>query len=220
MNLEKALFIDIETHRGKEFSEISPQLQDTFITHYYNKNEYGTPDEQYIVDAGLYPEFSQVVCATFGFENTVGGFSTKSFYGTNEKKILESLANIFERTNEKRYFAIGHAISTFDIPYLIKRYIINGIRVPDLINEVSSKPWERKNVDTMSLWKFGSFRGTSLSTVCSCLGIECKSTEITGENLHLRKLEEIDWEELKKYCEEDVESNYRMVKRILELINV
>ena len=220
MNLSKGLFLNIETHRVNDFDSLSPQLQDSFITHYYNKDTYNTPEEQFIEEAALFAEFSKVVCVSFGFENLSGGFSTRSFCGNNEIEILSGCSNIMERTHKVGYYLIGHAISTFDIPFLIKRYIINGIKVPSILNEVNLKPWERRNVDTMSIWKFGSFRGTSLETVCASLGIKCKSTEITGDNLHLRKFEEIDLGELKRCCEEDVESNYIMTKKILEFIKI
>lgn len=220
MNLSKGLFINIETHRVNDFDSLSPQLQDSFITHYYNKDVYNAPEDQFIEEAALFAEFSRVICVSFGFENLSGGFSTRSFSGDNEIDILNGCSNIMERTHKVGYYLIGHAISTFDIPFLIKRYIINGIKVPSILNEVNLKPWERRNVDTMSVWKFGSFRGTSLGTICASLGIDRRVSDMSSDRLHLKKFEYIDFDKLRECCENDVKCNYNMIKKTIEFINI
>jgi predicted PolB exonuclease-like 3'-5' exonuclease len=215
INITKALFFDIETHRVKNFCDKSPATQDAFINHYFNKDAYETPEKQFIEEAGLHAEFSQIICVSFGFEYE-GEFRQTVFSGTDEREILEKCTSIFNNMYERGYYLAGHAISTCDIPFFVKRYIINKMKVPKILNEYNVKPWEKKNLDTMGLWKFGMYRGVALETICAVMGIDCKTDNIRGDNLYLVDIEEMPWKELEHYCSEDVKSNYLMMKQILE----
>jgi len=213
--MEKLLFFDIETHRVKEYEELSQMRKKAFHDHMWNRSEYINVEDCYNEKVGLYPEFSQVICVSFGYEDPNGDFKVQSLYGLDEVKILNDLSKVFDAFEKQGYHLCGHFINNFDKPYLIKRYIINGIVVPKMLSKsIGAKPWESGDVDTFSLWKFGSLSGTSLEVIASSLGIECKSTKLSGGNMFMHKISEIDFNELKEYCEEDVTSNYRIYKRI------
>ena len=42
------------------------------------------------------------------------------------------------------YRLVGHAAKYFDFPYLSKRFIINELDIPDILDTVHLKPWETK----------------------------------------------------------------------------
>jgi len=217
MNIKNYLFFDIETHRVKEFSEISPKLQDAFRNHYFDGDSYDSIEAAYAEQAALHPEFSHVICISFGYEAN-DGFHKTSICTTDEPKLLKSAKAVFDAYCSQGYILAGHNIKGCDIPYMAKRYIINDMKIPDALNNYGKKPWEVDSLDTMDLWKLGSWRGSALETICAALGISCKSEEVSGANLYEYPIAEVPMDELQKYCEEDVESNYLMTKVIFKYL--
>jgi len=137
-------------------------------------------------------------------------FVMNSYSGLDEIKILEDIYVILNTD----ITLCGHNIKGFDIPYLAKRYIINGLKVPKGLNTLGKKPWEITHLDTMEMWKFGSYNNISLQVIASSLGIECKSTEYNGGSLHLIDAKDLDFNKLVEYCESDVLATYQIYKRI------
>lgn len=203
------LFFDIETHKVKNWAELPSNVQVAFENHMWDGDIYEDVEECYNEKAGLSAEFSQVICVSLGYEMNQE-FRKVSIYGIDEKELLKGLKNIFDKFYSQDYALAGHNIGGFDIPYLIKRYIINEMHVPKILQSSKQKPWERADVDTMQEWKFGGYNSVSLEVISSVLNIPCKSTEVTGSNMYRLDITEIDWEQLKIYCEEDVESSYRI----------
>jgi len=220
MNIRKYLFFDIESHRVKSWSQLSDDIQEAFIHHYYDENSYDSPELHYNEIAGLHAEFSQVICVCFGYEDEYGQYRKLSICEPdwNEVTILKKCALIFKRFQDAGYALAGHNINACDCPYLMKRYIINRMKVPEAINHTGKKPWEIEDLDTMQLWKFGSWTNVSLEMICASLGINCKSEEVSGANLYTYDINDVPQDELVKYCEEDVYSNYLMTKEIFKYI--
>lgn len=217
IDLNKALFFDIETHRVKNWDEITPALQKAFINHYYDPQSYSSPEDHYSEVAGLHAEFSHVICVVFGFRHpATNEFVTDAFYGIDEVEILNKCTKTFESFQKMGYYLIGHNIQACDIPYLVKRYIINEMTVPDYINQYGQKPWEKTHVDTMDFWKFGDYKRVSLEMICACLGVDCKTDELGGDNLYEYDIKDMDWKQLVHYCTEDVVSNYRFMEKCLQ----
>lgn len=217
IDLNKALFCDIETHRVLNWDQITPELQKAFINHYYDPQTYDTPEEHYSEIAGLHAEFSRVICVCFGLlDPATKQYKSFEFHGEDEVSILNNCAKAFEAFQSQGYFLVGHNINGCDIPYMTKRYIINKIKVPNFLNSYGVKPWDQVHVDTMDLWKFGSWSRVSLETICAALGISCKTDELGGANLYQYDISEMPWDTLVHYCAEDVKSNYQMLERILQ----
>lgn len=224
IDLNKALFFDIETHYVIPWDQRSEALQRAFIGHYYDSDTYESPEEHFHEIAGLHGEFSQCICIVFGYLNNsdvVAGpqFRTMECHGTNEVEILTKTAKIFSYFQDQGYFLCGHNIKRCDIPYLVKRYILQGMEVPDFINSYGVKPWEQVHIDSMELWQFGAPSRVALETACAAMGIPCKTDELGGGNLYQYSIEEMPWDDLVHYCTEDVVSNYRMVEYILKYYN-
>jgi len=217
IDLNKALFFDIETHRGVEWEQLTPAMQTAFINHYFDSETYRTPKDHYSEIAGLHAEFSHVICVVFGFINpATNQFTTFEAHGPDENKILDFCEKVFTGYGNGGYYLVGHNIYGCDIPYMVKRYIINHRPVPDFINSYGQKPWDMVHVDSQDLWKFGSWSRVSLEMICAALNIPCKTDEIGGKNLYTYDLDEMPWDQLVHYCTEDVVSNYQMVKTILD----
>jgi len=215
-NPKKYLFFDIETHRVLEWEELTPSIQSAFINHYYDSDAYENPKDHYSEIAGLHAEFSHVICVSFGYEGTSGEFHVNHICGLDEVDLLNKLTSVLDAFQKNGYALAGHNIFACDIPYLMKRYIINGIKVPPMLNHIGAKPWEVEDLDTMTFWKMGTYRATSLEMACACLGIPVKSEEISGANLWQYPIKEVPLDELAVYCDEDVVACYQLYKKAYE----
>lgn len=213
MDLNNKLFIDIETHRVNNWNEIDSDIQGAFIDYYY-KDKSSPVDEVFNEVSGLHAEFSHVICVCLGYSKN-DEFRSIKLVDLNERDLLSHLSLILDKFSEQGFALAGYNIKGFDIPYLCKRYIINGMRIPKILNSVGKKPWEVDHLDVMELYKMGGWTNTSLKVACAAMGIKCKSTELKGENMYLYDIKDIDLEELGEYCLEDIVSTFQLASRII-----
>jgi len=229
-DLKEMLFIDIETCSAakdlKGFIDIiGPNGEEHWIrkAKYIRKDgeEYSdkTDAELYPLNAALYPEFGKVLVISIGQITYPDGVTpvhkVKSFYGDDEKEILKefmsTMIKIFKvKPNIK---IVGHNIKGFDIPYLLKRSVINGVSIPNQLQLQKLKPWENCLMDTYDLWKFGGWNGASLSLICDLLNIPSPKDAMkagdVSESYYKGMLEEI-----KEYCEGDVVATMNVMLKL------
>jgi DNA polymerase elongation subunit (family B) len=160
--------------------------------------------------AGIYSEFGKVVCISVGYFSNFSGdvpsqFKIKSFSQENEFDLLSEFAKLCNHKKLADVRLAGHNIREFDIPYLCRRMLINGIRIPALLNVQNLKPWEIQHIDTLQLWKFGDFKNyTSLDLLCAVFNIPSPKSDINGSEIGKVFWEQKDFERIAKYCEQDV----------------
>ena len=225
-DINKLLFLDIETvgvYKDTSTMVIkNPQLnavwEATGIDYFkrrYPEDINLEADELFIKKAALIPEFGKIICVSVGFILSDGEIKLDSFYG-NEKEILTKVSNLFNRVDKLGFILCGHNIKNFDLPYLGKRMLINKLSVPSIIPTYKIKPWESQVLDTKEVWNFNSFKGlSSLELVCACLDIpNPKDNEVNGSNMHNYYYNSNNIEKIKNYCEEDVKSLIRIIKKI------
>jgi 3'-5' exonuclease len=209
--LKDILFLDIETVPIKmnflELSEIEKELWQ-LKTKYIQEKEGKTPAEIY-EKAGIYAEFGKIICisvASFwdGEEQELS-LKVKSYYGKEEREILIDFAQLLNKNRFKKQLRLcGHNAKEFDLPYICRRMIINGIKLPDAIALQGKKPWEINHLDTMEMWKFGDYKHyTSLQLLANILGIETPKDDISGADVSRTFWEENNLERIKTYCEKD-----------------
>lgn len=207
--LPNILFLDIETVPQNEFfSDLVEETQELYTekTIYQRKDEI-TPDEFY-ERAGIWAEFGKIICISVGYftiKNAERQFRTKSIIG-DEKKLLEEFNNLINTHFSNPAFVFcGHNIKEFDIPYLCRRMLINGIQIPEKLQLFGRKPWEIPHLDTLELWKFGDYKHyTSLKLLTHVLGIPSPKEDIDGSEVRNVYYNEKDINRIKKYCERDV----------------
>lgn len=217
--LKNTLFIDIETVSvTRSFDELPPVMQDLWM----KKSQKFKKDKEremtaklagefYIQKAGIFAEFAKVACITVGYlANAKGEEPTlrlKSFSG-NEKELLfafnDMLNKHYDRPDE--HSLCGHNIKEFDIPFLCRRCVVNGLELPRLMNIAGKKPWQVSHlIDTMELWRFGDYKNyTSLALLAGTLGIKSPKDDIDGSMVGHVFWEEDDIERIITYCEKDV----------------
>ena len=67
---------------------------------------------------------------------------------------------------------VGHYITGFDIPFILKRAVILGVKIPYAIPR-DVKPWDKKVHDTMHMWA-GAKGSISQDKLARILGIDGK----------------------------------------------
>jgi DNA polymerase elongation subunit (family B) len=209
INLEKILFLDIETvpevFNYNDLDDAKRKLWD-LKTKYKQRN--GQTAEEVYENAGIFAEFGKIVCISVGLikQDENHRIRLKSFYGHDEKQLLEEFIYLLnEHYNTNYHLLCAHNGKEFDFPYLARRILINGFSLPDLLNIAGKKPWEINHLDTMELWKFGDYKHyTSLDLLASIFKIPSPKNDITGADVSRVYWEEEDVDRIAEYCEKDV----------------
>ena len=83
--------------------------------------------------------------------------------------------------------------------------MINGVKLPQILDNAGKKPWDSRFLDTMELWKFGVFRhSVSLDLLAELFGIETPKEEMNGSMVSDVYWKEKDLQKIVRYCEQDV----------------
>ncbi|MCH2223418.1 MAG: 3'-5' exonuclease [Crocinitomicaceae bacterium] len=211
VQIEKILFLDIETvPQVYTFDKVREKTRELFESKTrFLKKEDKTYEEIYKDRAGIYAEFGKIVCISVGFVNSTSTgkqIRMKSFYHDDEETLLKQFKSLLdEHYNSPMSILCGHNAKEFDFPYICRRMLINGIRLPNTLNIAGKKPWEISHIDTMELWKFGDFKAyTSLALLCDVFNIPTPKDDISGADVARVYFEENDLERIKVYCEKDV----------------
>ena len=209
LNLEKILFLDVETVPQEwgytNLSDTTKMLWEA-KTAYLQKE--GDSAEEVYKKAGIYAEFGKIVCISVGVlvkEEPVMKFRLRSFFGKNEKKLLEDFAELLTtHFNTDAHLLCAHNGKEFDFPYIARRMLIMGVRLPKILNIAGKKPWEISHVDTMELWKFGDWKHyTSLNLLANIFNIPTPKDDIQGSDVGRVFWEEDDLERIVTYCQKD-----------------
>ncbi|MDD2199678.1 MAG: 3'-5' exonuclease [Bacteroidales bacterium] len=208
--LSNILFLDIETVPAVPNYE---EMSDNFKKHWDKKADFfckedDTPESIY-QRAGIYAEFGKIICISVGLiiERSDGRkFRVKSFFGDDEKQLLLDFSEMLrEYTVKANRFLCGHNIKEFDVPYIARRMLVNGIRLPEVIDIAGKKPWEVHHFDTMELWKFGDYKHfTSLDLLTALFDIPTPKDDIDGSMVAEVYYNEKNLERIVRYCEKDV----------------
>lgn len=209
---ENLLFIDIETVSEKAtYQNLTKNWQELWTekTKRILPSE-NTAAEFYEQRAGVMAEFAKVICISIGYfkyEGEVMQLRIKSFYADEEKKVLQDFIatlNQMEIQNNKWCFA-GHNIKEFDIPFLCRRLLINGMPIPEYIDFQNMKPWETNSIDTFQYWRFGDYKNyTSLKLLAAALGIASPKDDIDGSQVGEVYWKENDLQRIVTYCQKDI----------------
>ena len=211
--IEKILFIDIETvpitYKYDELDESTKELWNKKWQ--YNKDI--SPEQQYN-KAGIYAEFAKVVCIGLGYYHQ-NKFRVKTISSTNEVEILNQFAELLKSPfNTYSHLLCAHNGKEFDFPFLCRRFLINNLPLPKILQIQGLKPWEVKHIDTMDLWKFGDVKNfSSLNLLAHVLGIPSPKDEMDGSMVGQTFYEEKDLAKIAKYCQKDVITLARVYNR-------
>jgi 3'-5' exonuclease len=209
--LDNILFLDIETvPETYSYTELEPETARLFdLKNQRFRSEEKTFEDVYNERAGIYAEFGKIVCISVGFvRSTATGrmMYIKSFTHEDEETLLKQFIRLLEDNyNTISHRLCGHNAKEFDFPYLCRRMLINGLKLPNVLNLAGKKPWEIPHLDTMELWKFGDFKAyTSLGLLCHVFNIPTPKDDISGADVARVYYEDNDLPRIAAYCEKDV----------------
>lgn len=214
VDLGKVIFLDIETvpviYKFSELDERGKELWE-------KKSKFmGPVPEETYEKAGIYAEFAKVACISVGMLATKGGepsIRLKSFGGDDEKKVLQEFCDLLSKFDATTVLC-AHNGKEFDFPFLSRRLLINGMKLPSLLNIAGKKPWEIAHVDTMELWKFGDYKHyTSLELLTYIFDIPTPKDDIDGSQVARVFYEEGDIDRIITYCEKDVVATIQLMLR-------
>jgi len=231
--VDKLLFVDIETvSQYKDLYDLPERELDMWMRYYNSFRKKVTDESQidpimgekdikrevYRQTAAFFPEFGKVACVSMAFVTKDGEVRYESFYGEDEVEILLNTRKVFDKVESLGFDLCGQSVKMFDIPFLGKRFFINGLKTPKMFPTHETKPWEIRVVDTKEVWQFGNnWSLSSLDLVCSALDIESpKNADVNGDSVTTGYWEG-KHEEIKEYCEHDVKGLVDIITKINNL---
>lgn len=211
--IEKILFLDIETvplvYKYNDLHENSREL--------WNKKwQYSKemPPEQHYAKAGIYAEFAKVICIGLGYYNQKK-FRVTTIASRDERYMLNSFSELLKQHfNTDTHLLCAHNGKEFDFPFLCRRFLVNNMPLPKIMQLQGKKPWEVKHIDTLDLWKFGDVKNfSSLNLLAHVFGIPSPKDDMDGSMVSKTFYEENDLEKIEKYCKKDVITLARVYNR-------
>lgn len=249
INLNSILFLDIETvPQWKTLSEAPERVRKEWIyKHKFGNDAPSAPNPeknandaqkfvqekyaQYFIDlwdkkAGLFAEFSKIVCISMGY---VDGKEAriKSYYQESEAELLTAFQEDFNQFCDSVKYArpCAHYGFGFDYPFISKRMLIHGLKIPLALDTWGLKPWETSTLDTQEMWKMGNWGAASatLSSIAMAFGIPSPKDDIEGADvarLYYQGISEgkSGYEDaigsIVNYCEKDVFTLIQILKKM------
>lgn len=229
--VDKIIFLDIETtSQYPTFKQMPENLQEIFKKRFkslFDEVDINAPfdvvekeyESIYDKKAPLYAEWGKIVCITIGWfqekniTNDFKGdltFKTKSFFGDDDKKILNdfylSMKTIMDTSFNHTHHLCGHAAKLFDFPFIAKRFILNRMPLPNALDYGDKKPWDINYlIDTLDVWKYGQFDGgITLDMLATSFGIGSSKAEMDGSMVKNVYYVEKDLIKIERYCKADV----------------
>ncbi|MGE0018347.1 MAG: 3'-5' exonuclease [Draconibacterium sp.] len=211
LDIEKVLFIDIETVPAVPvFEELPENWQHLWKHKMQFKAEEGEDAAALYQRAGIYAEFGRIICISAGYiatRNSERQYRVKSFSNASEKELLTQFFEAVTKfTHIGKKMLCAHNGYEFDFPFIARRALVQGVKLPPVFDIAGARPWEMKEhfLDTLQLWKFGDYKHyTSLSLLCALFEIPTPKDDIDGSQVAQVYWVENDLDRIVRYCEKD-----------------
>jgi hypothetical protein len=221
-DLSKVLFLDIETvPQCRHWNELDPRTAQLFAekTRYEQERTQRTAEALWSERGGILAEFGKIICIGVGSlhrHEEAWSLRVTSFHGHEERDLLERFVDLLDRHyHGEDHWLCGHNGKEFDFPWIARRCVVHGIRLPKLLDIAGLKPWEVGHQDTMNLWSFGDRKAyTSLALLTHILGIPTPKDDITGADVARVYYEDGDLERIATYCKKDVVATTQLFLRL------
>jgi len=182
------------------------------------KPKFGDLDAWWKEKAHFHPEFCQIVCVSYGYFEK-GEFKIKSVYGEDEKKLLTPIPELFDKVNSLGFILCGYAIKRFDMPWLAKRLMANGLKPPSNLSVYGKKPWDIEVFDLPEVWGQGNMQEsfTPFELACAAVGLESSKDDLSGPQV-AEAFFNGEIVRIKDYCEKDVLKTMELAVKLIELL--
>lgn len=198
-------FLDNDERGAKLFSSKYEKM---------NWNEkYTDINEAYIENAGIISTYGKICCISFGYIDSNGQKQIRSFYGDDEKDIVDSFNNLLKKIEQKSFSLSGFRINHFDIPWVLHKLHKYEIEPANIIYLYDKKPWDVRVVDLSDDWKQKFAWSFSFDEMCYELGVKSPKDSMNGSMVH-KYYYQGKIEMIKEYCEKDVSSSIDASKKL------
>lgn len=221
LNEERLLFFDIETAPIVPALELDTQLFDSWA---YKVNKDGKMSNDEIIEsfvsgtdkmpsAGIFPEFSRIVCIVVG-KIVKGEVHFIKLTDFDEAKLLKKFNDVLERNIKDRL--VGFVNIAFDAPFIYKRMLIKGVTPHDKIDSSGLKPWDVVDIDLAMEWKGNSYDRASLLNVSTALGLPSPKSDISGAQVGMVYWTQGDkgLDRIVDYCVRDVLATVNVFRKM------
>lgn len=175
------------------------------------------PDENYLRNVALFPEFGRIACLSYGVWQD-GEITVATICETSEVETLKKIANLFHKAGLKGMIPTGWNIKNFDVSWIVRRLLMNGIQVPECLSSYEKKPWEMTTFDMKDWWKSGSSLDVTFEEACFGMGIPTPKDDIDGSQVH-STFWNGEHERVEIYCEKDVRSMILLAEKVYNIYN-
>lgn len=169
-------------------------------------------------NAPYYAEYCKIVTITYASLYSENGTLKRYFkkiVNNDEANVISQFFGVLNELSsngvksQPQFFPIlcGHNIISYDIPFLIKRYLKNREQIQDikqlpliLKRGLNVKPWESGIIDTINVWKFNGYDNMPLMLIADYLELKKKV-----DLLSLPELSKHYWDNFDKNPEETLE---------------
>ena len=225
IRLDNLLLIDIETvPQSSDFDDLNEEWKNLWEEKVQRSLPEGTTAAAfYSQRAGVMAEFAKVICISIGYFKKEGNafqLRLRSFYGDDEKILLQDFLSVVNQmeSNNSNWSFTGHNIKEFDIPFICRRLLVNGLTIPPYLDFQNMKPWETNIIDTFQYWRFGDYKQyTSLKLLAAALGVPSPKDDIDGSMVADVYWKEKNLQRIVKYCQKDVVTTGNIVLRFKNL---
>lgn len=197
----KKLFFDIETLPADEKDYI--KLKKIYSKKKKKGQKVGT-FEEFTEATGLDGTWGRIFCIGYAIDD-----EPVMCLSGDEKKMLEKF---WEIARDMDLF-IGFNNLDFDIPFIIQRSVILGVKPS---RAISMRRYSSDTVyDIMQEWTFWSTRkSVSLEALALALGFPSPKTNLQGSRVHEYYLKG-KYKEIEKYCGADVDTTRKVYKKLV-----
>ena len=223
------LVIDIETVGvAGSFDELDERLQKLweYKCAFFRDADQKTPAELFAEKAGIFAEFGKIVTIAAGFvwynQERELSLKVRAFSGHSEAGILNEFNEMIDKSfDQPKLTFCAHNGKEFDYPYIARRMLVNGIRLPYCLQFQDKKPWEINHVDTMDLWKFGDRKSfTSLDLLAAIFDIGSSKSDMDGSMVSNAYYKEDGLDRIAEYCKADVVVTTQLFLRLNSLPSI
>jgi len=214
VNLQNVMVLDIETvPQYSSYDQLSPLMQKLWADKTKKQRAADETPEEFYRCAGIQAEFGKIICISAGIFTNGKGFRLTSFASHDEHSMLQKFADMLSGRPASLVLC-GHNAKEFDFPYICRRMLVNGIKLPPQLDLCGKKPWEVSHLDTMELWKCGDFKNyTSLNLLAAIFGIPTPKDDIDGSMVAEVYWVQNDLNRICTYCQKDVITTAQVLKR-------
>ena len=213
ISLNHLLFVDIETVSAEAsyegLSDLMKKEWNRKAGHIHNPENASSAD-LYFQRAGIYAEFGKIIVISVGIFNTLDNGETelriKCISGENEQELLHNFKETVLKFDQAKLRMCAHNGKEFDFPYLCRRMLVHGMKLPAAMDMSGKKSWEIRHIDTMDLWKFGDYKSfTPLDLLAALFDVEAvKQDSIDGSQINKVYHQENGLENIAVYCKRNV----------------